>query len=334
MAKIICSGDWHIRNDELNNVHVSSILGFLDYLTDYYFDNDIDYLFVIGDVFHKSSNIKNEAFIPLFMKLFKMKEKGIKMIFIPGNHDIINIHNDTIVETFAAFGEVYKKRTDINLDDEDFIFLPYTKKEREIPKGNGEYLITHLSIADFMFDNHFKVDEKIAFKRSLFEDFKMVITGHFHKYQNKGNVYYIGSPVQIDRKEMGQIKGFGVLDTETEKLEFIEYTLAPKFVEITEKEIEQIDKMDFTNCHVVVRIGSKIKDFAKLRYILFEKGAINIIPIFETSNETIEPTLQIEEISNIGDIISDILQDNKIIPEGLNKETLIEVFDKIRVNAK
>ena len=263
-----------------------------------------------------------------------MKEKGMKMIFIPGNHDIMNINNDTIIETFAAFGEVYKKKTDLIIDGEEFIFLPYTKKESEIPKGNGEYLITHLSIADFMFDNNFKVDEKIAFKRSLFEDFKMVITGHFHKYQNKGNVYYIGSPVQIDRKEIGQTKGFGVLDTATESLEFIEYDLAPKYLEISEKDIEQIDKIDLTNCHVIVRINSKIKDFAKLRYILYEKGAINIIPIFETSTEVNEPALQIEEISNIGDIIEDIIKDENVKPEHLNTEELVKVFDKIRTTAK
>lgn len=332
--RAICTGDFHIKNDELNNIHVQSILNFLDYITDYYTENNLDYLFVIGDVFHKSSNIKNDAFIPLFMKLFSMKEKGIKMIFIPGNHDIMNINNDTIVETFAAFGEVYKKRTDITIDGEDFIFLPYTKKESELPKGNGEYLITHISIADFFFDNNFQVDEKIAFKRSLFEDFKMVITGHFHKYQNRKNIYYIGSPVQIDRKEIGQTKGFGVLDTETETLDFIEYDLAPKYLEISEKDIEQIDKLDLTNCHVIVRINSKIKDFAKLRYLLFEKGAINIIPIFETSNEVNEPSLQIEEISNIGDIIEDIIKDEKVKPDYLNTEELINVFDKIKVAAR
>lgn len=332
--RIVLSGDWHVRNDSLNNIHVQSILGFLDHISEYYFENDIDYLFVIGDVFHKSSNIKNEAFIPLFMKLFEMKEKGIKFIFIPGNHDIMNVNNDTIIETFTAFGEVYKSRTDIVLDNENFIFLPYTKKESDIPKGNGEYLITHLSIADFMFDNNFKVDEKIAFKSELFEDFKMVITGHFHKYQHKKNIYYIGSPVQNDRSEMGQIKGFGVLDTGLEKVEFIEYDKAPSFIEITEKEIEQIDKLNLTNKHVVVRINSKIKDFAKLRYLLFEKGAINIIPIFETIAESKESALQIEEISNIGDIIEDILKDEKVKPENLDKEELIRIFDKIKVNSK
>lgn len=332
--RAIISGDWHIKNDNLNNIHVNSILGFLDYISSYYFENDIDYIFVIGDIFHKSSNIKNEAFIPVFMKLFEMKEKGIKMIFIPGNHDIMNVNNDTIIETFTAFGEVYKNRKNITIDDEEFIFLPYTKKESDIPSGNGEYLITHISIADFYFDNNFQVDEKIAFKRSLFEDFKMVITGHFHKYQNRGNIYYIGSPVQVDRKEMGQEKGFGVLDTKTESLEFIEYDLAPKFIEINDKDLENIDKMDFSNCHVVVRLTSKIKDFAKLRYILFEKGAINIIPVFETIKEDTEQSLQIEEINNIGDIIEDIIKDEKIKPRNLNEKELLETFDKIKANAK
>jgi len=334
MAKVIISCDWHIKSDDLNNLHVSSILNFLDYTTEYYFENDIDYHIVAGDIFHKSSNIKNEAFIPLFMKLHEMKEKGVNFIFIPGNHDIMNVNNDTIVETFSVFGEVFKSIARKEIDGDPFIFLPYTKKQSEIPEGNGEYLITHLSIADFFFDNNFQVDEKIAFKRSLFEDFKMVITGHFHKYQNRNNVYYIGSPVQIDRNEMGQEKGFGVLDTDRESLEFVPYDLAPKYIEITEKEIEQLDKLDFTNYHVVVRINSKIKDFAKLRYVLYEKGAVSINPIFETVKEVNEPSLQIEEISNIEDIIEDIIRDEKVKPEHLETEELIKVFEKIRAGAR
>lgn len=329
MARILLTGDWHIKNDEFNNIHIQSILNFLDYTTKYYIENDLDYYFVIGDVFHKSTNIKNEAFIPLFMKLLKMKEAGINFTFIPGNHDIVNVDNDTLVETFNAFGTVYKEKTDVVIDGHDFTFLPYTKKESLIPKS-GEYLITHLSIADFYFSNVKMADEKIAFRRDLFEDFKLVITGHFHRHQYKGNICYIGSPVQVSRGEIGQEKIFGILDTETENLEFIPYDLGPKYIELKDEDLENISKMSFENCHVVVKINSKIKDFAKLRYILYEKGAISIVPLFESiENDKESVEINIEEISNVGEVVEDIIL-NSDETNNLDKKKLAEVFEKIK----
>jgi len=303
-------------------------LQYLQYLQDYCFENKIDYLIIDGDVFDKSSNIKNEAFVPIFLKLLEMKELGIKMIFIPGNHDIMNVDNDSIIETFRSFATVYKVGTDVELLNDKFYFLPYTKSEKDLPEPSHEkYLITHLSIADFSFDNAYHATEKHAFKRSLFEGWRQVFTGHFHRAQIWKNICYVGSPVQMNRGEKGQTKGFVVLDTDLEKWDFIEYTQAPTFVEITEDDIMNIKNMSFDNKYVVVRINQKIKDYAKLRYILYEKGAIDIIPVFESEDEDSGEIQEVDINTDLDKMTKEIIMEMK--QEGIDNQLLIKIFDEV-----
>ena len=308
-------------------------MDFLDYTKDYYFKNKIDYYIINGDIFHKSSNIKNESFIPLFLKMHKMKEEGIKFIILFGNHDIINVDNDSILETFLSLGKIVKNNLSMTIEDKNFYFLSYTKNEEDLPDnsdGKYDYLITHLSIADFSFDNAFSATEKHAFKRNLFENFTYVFTGHFHRHQGLGNIIYVGSPNQMERSEAGQKKGFVVLDTQIENWEFIEYNNAPKFLNISIEEIMHLNEIDFTNSRVSVIVDKKIKDFAKLRYILCNKGAIEVNPVFETE-DVLDEEDKINDIELNGDysqitkdFIDETFNDNEI-----TKKELIKLFDKI-----
>lgn len=333
MGRYLLTGDWHVKK----GLQTDIILQYLDYLKNYYFDNDIDYIFVDGDIFHKSSNIKNEAFVPLFLKLMAMKEMGIKMIFIVGNHDITNVDNDSIVETFSSFGVVYKKGAKVELKGSNFYFQPYTKNESELPEASPDcYLITHLSIANFSFDNNFHATEKHAFKRELFKGWAQVFTGHFHRHQKWGNICYVGSPNQMYRSEVGQEKGFVVLDTDRENWEFIPYTTAPTFTEITENDIVNIKNKTFENQIVVVRLKTKVREYGKLRYILYEKGAIEVIPIFETENDEAEiaAATEISKSSSLPDTVRKAIQELEI-KEGndIDKEYLAKIFDKVLVES-
>ena len=323
--KAILTGDMHVQK---TLVHTDVIINYLDHLKNYYHENEIDYLFIIGDVFEKSTNIKNDAFIPLFLKFLELKDSGVKMIFILGNHDIINVNNDSIVETFSSFGRVVKTSEEIEFDDGEskFYFLSYTKNEDLIP-AQGEYLITHLSIADFDFDNAYHATEKHAFKRAIFENWKQVFTGHFHGHQSKGNICYVGSPVQTNRGEMGQTKGFVVLDTEIEKWEFIEYPDAPTFIEVTADDLMNLKEADYSNNYVVLKVGHKIKEYAKLRYILYEKGALEIIPIFPEAEENVAVIDQdVEDNKNIEETTVSIIEE--LDDEELDKELLLKILKK------
>lgn len=315
-SRILISGDFHVKKGITTNI----ILDYLDYIKQYCFDNNIEEMFILGDIFDKSSNIKNETFVPLFMKFLEMKDSGIKFTFLLGNHDIYNINNDSIVETFSPLGRVIKGC----LVDEDFTFVAYTKKEEDIPK-EGKFLFTHIPIADFSFDNAYHSTEKHAFSKSLFDEYSLVFTGHFHRFQSQKNIVYVGSPIQLNFGEIGIEKGFVVLDSINESWEFIPYTGAPTYTKI---DIEEFNSFDPRNKFVGVHIKEKIENFIKLKKILIEKGAIEVRPIFEKKEEMIlNEKKKINSDSSTKDIIREYI--SKVQEKNIDNEKLLKIFDKV-----
>jgi len=319
--KILLTADLHLKKGIRTDVG----LNYLDYLEKYYIKHDLKYLIFLGDILDKSSSIKNEMFIPLSLKLYDMKEKGINMIFLLGNHDIFNVDNDSIVETFAPFGQVIKETTVLNILGEEVIFLPYTKKVEDIEELDSLTLFTHLSIADFSFDNNYHATEKIAFPKKMFERFDKVITGHFHRHQEYKNITYIGSPFQMNRGEIDQLKGFMVMEMDTLETEFIVYNEAPTYINISMENIKNLDTMDLTNKIAVINVDRKIEDFAKLRYILLEKGVVDILPVFEVVEDDLTLVEDVKLNNNLEDIVKEyIIEQNKEF-----EEDILFAFNKV-----
>ena len=66
MGKVLFFSDLHVTKDMLR---ISTVINFLDYIKKYISKrNDIVAIICGGDVFHQANNIRNQAFIPVFMK--------------------------------------------------------------------------------------------------------------------------------------------------------------------------------------------------------------------------------------------------------------------------
>lgn len=313
--KYLLTGDFHAEKGIVINI----LLDYLSYLQYYCLENGIKDIIVLGDVLERSSNIKNEAFVPLFLKLIEMRDAGLNFTFILGNHDIFNVNNDSIVQTFKPIGKVIKSCGVIG----DFTFLSYTKKEEDIPKG-GRYLFTHIPIADFNFDSAYHMTEKYSFPKATFENYQLVFTGHFHRHQSQRNIIYVGSPYQLTFGEMGVDKGFVVFDTEREDWEFIKYDKAPTHIEIN---LEDFNKVEVSNKFVRIIVNTKIEHFVKLKRILFERGALEIVPVFEKKKDDGKPI----KIINTGNSTKEMVKEyiSNVKKEGIDYRKLLEIFDKV-----
>lgn len=321
--KLLLTGDLHNKS----GLNSQLLLDYLDYLQEYYFENNIDYIIIMGDIFNKNSNIKTNIFVPFFLKFWKMHQVGIKFIFIVGNHDVYNKDYDTLIDTFSPLGKVIKEYEEIEIDDKVCGFLPYITKEAQLPSPNAKWLFTHIPIANFSFDNAYHATEKNAFKEERFEDYDKVFTGHFHRHQHKKNIVYVGSPIQLYRGEINQKKGFLILDTETENWEFEEYEDAPKYIEVYSKDINKLKSFSVKGNFVVVYIDEKIQDFAKLRYILYELGAVDVIPVFLKEENEVVTEASIQEAHDIEQITREFIQ--KTEKEDIEINKLLSLFDKV-----
>ena len=321
--KILITCDLHVQE----GIYTDICLDYLNFLDDYCSKNDIKTIVIAGDVFEKSSKIKNESFLPLFFKFMELKEKGYNIIILLGNHDIYNVDNDSLVEAFCPFAKVIKTTEDISFNDRELTFLPYTKDIRDIPE-KGDVLITHLSIANFRFDNNYHVNEKIAFEENLFENFNKVFTGHFHKPQERGNIIYPGSPYQMNFGECGQEKGFVVFDTESDKWERILYKGAPTYKKI---KVEDFIDSDVSNQFIEVEINEKVDSYVKLKHLLYERGALNVVPHFK--QEEVDLIIDENAEVNFNDGLLVMMEEyiaNNIKIENIDNEKLLELFREIQ----
>lgn len=285
-------------------------------------------IFFGGDMFEKSTKIKNEAFIPLFLDLMQMKNDGFEMYFLLGNHDIYNDYNDSIVECFSPFGRVIKEGETIEIDGYQYDCLSYTKDQTKIPNASN-VLLTHLSIADFQFDNGYEVDQKAGFPIDTFEHYDLVVSGHFHRTQNVKNIIFGGSPYQLDFGEEGQTKGFIVIDKN--KFTFEKYEEAPTYLTI---DVNNFKDYDYSNKFIQVEIDKKIENFVKLKHLLYSKGAIDVKPKFkkqETAEAVMEGSLEITN-GNIVAVVKEYLSGLKI--ENIDNAMLLQIFDTVLEEVK
>ena len=111
----------------------------------------------------------------------------------------------------------------------------------------------------------------------MFDQYELVVSGHLHHEQHKGNFEFVGSPYPTNRGEGGKKNYFLVIkDT---ACELIEYNEGPDYLTINAEEFNE--NIDYTNKIVTVQINKKVENFVKLRDILFEKGALEVNPEFK-----------------------------------------------------
>lgn len=338
MEKIILTSDLHIQD----GLYCQVGLDYLDYLTEYAINNNINKIAFLGDILDKSSRIKNDVFVPLFKKIEYMKERGLEMWFIFGNHDITSTNtNSSILEVFEKYGHLVNSIQTYELGNYVINMSPFTKDASMVPTVNADYLFTHLNIIGFdLGGGRIAGEEQQAFPISMFSNYKTVFTGHYHKRQSINNIQYIGAPYQLNFGDVGDDnKGFDILNLEDGSREFIKYTLAPKFKKFTYDELwNKLDKSelkegDLSNCLVKVIVDKKVDKLSKLKTVLYNYcGAIDIINEFENKKEDADTDeIKVEMNISVSNMIRDFISEIKIQNEfGILNSELLEKLDELK----
>lgn len=267
---ILAFGDLHLTKDPLR---IISVLNFLDYIGDYAKKNNIKHIVNLGDLFDRPESNSN-AFVPVFRKLLELS-KTASIYSIIGNHELKDkFGNDTLVETFSSFGTFIQNNSTINIDGVDCDFLSYTENPQDIP-NKGRILFGHLEVDGFFY-NPKKQVEGSMFSPELFDNYELVVSGHLHHEQHKNNFEFIGSPYPTNRGEGNKKNYFAIIRDTT--CELVEYNDGPDYITILAENFNE--NINYTNKIVTVQLTKKVENFVKLRDILFEKGALEVLPEF------------------------------------------------------
>ena len=195
----------------------------------YLIENDIKHILHLGDYYDNRKTINFKA-LQHNRKIFlePMRELGITMDIIPGNHDVYYKNTNELNALKELQGHymnevnLVMKPTVVDYDGTGIALVPWINPENE--KESLEFLANckadivgaHLELQGFEMSKGMPCME--GMDRKHFDRFDMVLTGHFHAKSTQNNIYYLGSQMEFFWNDCNDPKHFHILDTETREL--------------------------------------------------------------------------------------------------------------------
>ncbi len=181
-------------------------------------------------------------------------ESKLHHYILVGNHDWHNLEcKDHSLRTLMSLDNV--TIIDEPTETEYGFMVPYIHEHSEFEalmrKVAANTAFVHQGFTGFDYGNGFIAKQESNVK--CLDGFDTVISGHFHKYQKKGNLTYLGTPFSHSFGESNQTKYIGIFNTQTKKMELLE-TPFPKHLTV------ELD------CEKVLSVKADSENY--LRYVL------------------------------------------------------------------
>jgi len=235
----------------------------------------------LGDIVdrRKFINFKtSHDFRHKFMK--RLWEEKIDTHIIVGNHDTYYKNTnevnavDELLTTYDGIHEpfIYSDPKVVEIGGMRMLFLPWVNSSNEektkmmLEQESADIVLGHLEIKGFEMHNNMK--SVTGLEKRLFRRFEKVLSGHFHKKSDDGQIYYLGCPYEFMWNDYNCQKGFHILDTETRELERIvnPYTIHEKiYYNDEENNYKDFDYSKYEDKFIKLIVEKK-KD-----YYLFDK---------------------------------------------------------------
>lgn len=220
----------------------------------------LKYIYHLGDIFHSRKGQPQEILSIFDDILEEIKEAGLILVLIPGNHDKADY------SSWKSFLKQYRYHPALNLIQKfggipitDKIYLsllPYFEDENYLQylnemqehgsKGKINILGTHIGVQGATMNNGMPVESSIT--PTHFKGFDLVLIGHYHDPQElaDGVIRYIGASLQHNFGE-GELKGgvflYEDLTTEVIPFEFPKYkTFEVDVISLTTKDVQDLKK--------------------------------------------------------------------------------------------
>lgn len=281
MNKIIILGDVHFDVSSGNQNILENQLGFFNnQLFPYMKENNIKTIIQLGDLMDNRNKVSVNVMHYLKRDFFDvMKKEGFELYTLIGNHDIY--HKDTReIHSLELFDIIYDNFHVVNsirtleIQNKKLLIVPWClpdEKHNFKDYLDTDYIFGHFETNGVEMVRGISCNSSHAFGMDSFNGIK-TFSGHFHlrRYYENNNIYYVGTPNQINWSDYGEQKGFHVLDILSGDLEFIENNVSTKHIKvILNSEDKSMEILGFKD-------NIKFKIDSKLDYSIFKKHKAKI----------------------------------------------------------
>ena len=255
----------------------------------------------LGDYYDSPSSINYKA-LQSNRKCFLevLRDEKMKMLIIPGNHDLYYKHTNQICSIRELHGYYYDEISilmnshTVKKSGNDFLFVPWINEsnfneiQKVIAESTAQVLLGHFELSGF--DMYKGIPSHHGMKIDGLDKFKLVLSGHYHTKSNARNIHYLGAQMEFTWSDCDDQKYFHILDTDTLEIEAIEnpLTIFKKFYyNEDEINIRNVDYSQFANKHIQLIVEKRTNDKKFDRFLeLLERQDHYDLKIFELFDDS------------------------------------------------
>lgn len=316
-------------------------------------EHKVDRVVHLGDVVDRRKFINFAIWNTWKTRFFDRlnEEYGIPIDLLTGNHDCYYRNTNDVNALDELIGKfpnvrIFREPQDMQYGSLLVALVPW------INSGNFEtsmqYLQTtkapvilgHLEITGFEMDRGNVCHTGL--KKSVFDRFDMVLSGHFHHKSNDGIIYYLGNQYEMTWADYNDPRGFHILDTETRELTFVEnpYRLFHRFVyddSVQNFEFwKQHDFQRYQNAYVKVVVVRKQNPylFDRVMEFLYKSTPIDVTVVEDYTEESLDASAN-TTVNQAEDTITIMRKcvDSMKMPESVNPDKLKGLLQELYVEA-
>lgn len=304
-------------------------------------DGKIDHILFLGDWNENRSALNVETLNYSYRGAKLLNSLNMPVYFVIGNHDLYHKHTREIhsVVPFNEFKNFIVVQEPLVVDEvkNKMLICPYLFHEeyKELKK--------HLKIPFWAGHFEFKGFEVTGYGMKMPtgpepDDFKgprAILSGHFHKRQQSGNIIYIGNAFPMDFGDAGDNdRGMTIYDHEKENIEFINWEDCPKYLKFNLSDLlakkVKLENGSRVKCIMDVPLdfeeGSFLKEKMSTKYNLKDFVIEESYALHQALTET-EVELDNNGTMSIDDLVIHML--HEIDDKTIDNNTLIEIYNKL-----
>jgi len=193
--KVAVFTDLHVGLKSNSSVHLRDCEEFVDWFIEQAQANGCETCIFMGDWSHNRNNLNLYTLDVSLTLLEKLGAAFEQFFWFPGNHDLF--YKDKRDIHSSAFGRHIPGVTVVEgittLDDVTLVPWLVGDEWRTMDKIKSRYVFGHLELPLFFMNAMVQMPDHGELSADLLKGPEYVFSGHFHKRQNKGNIWYIGN---------------------------------------------------------------------------------------------------------------------------------------------
>lgn len=230
--KAICFSDIHFGLKGNSKQHNEDCLEFINFTIDEATQRGIKTAVFLGDWYHNRHNLNIETLKYSTEAMKRLNNAFDKVYFIEGNHDLYYRENRSL-SSVRSTGSLLENFVMINepMTEGDVTFLPWLVGDewKAVKKNKSKYVFGHFELPTFLLNQMVEMPETNQLHGEDFTNASYVFSGHFHKRQNKANVWYIGNCFPHDFADVNDDERGCMVFEWDEAPEFIRWDNAPRY---------------------------------------------------------------------------------------------------------